>query len=283
MHVLTAAGVMEIDHDAQEVEMPSRRIRFPFVLVLAAAILAVAGTTTYAVLAARPSATVVRQVSASGSPVSSSTSSLTVGQVYKRAYRGVVQITVRSTQTVPTPWGGDAQTSQAQGSGFVVSADGRIVTNEHVVEGASSITVKLWNGKTYAARVVDSDPSLDLAVLKVDAPGSVLHPLTLADSSDVQVGDEVVAIGSPFGLSETVTSGIVSALHRHISGTNNATITNAIQTDAAINHGNSGGPLLNAQGQVIGVNSQIESDSGGNDGVGFAVSSNDVKQLLSRV
>jgi putative serine protease PepD len=263
--------------------MPSRRVRFPFVLVLAVAIIAGAGTITYAVLGARPAATVVRQVTVSGSPVSSSTSSLTVGQVYKRAYRGVVQITVRTTQTVPTPWGGDSQTSEAQGSGFVVSADGRIVTNEHVVEGASSITVKFWNGKTYAARVVESDASLDLAVLKVDAPGSVLHPLTLADSSDVQVGDAVVAIGSPFGLSETVTSGIVSAVHRRITATNNATIANAIQTDAAINHGNSGGPLLNAEGQVIGVNSQIESDSGGNDGVGFAVSSNTLHQLLSRV
>ena len=263
--------------------MPSRRVRFPFVLVLAVAILAGAGTTTYAVLAARPTATVVRQVTVSGTPVSSSTSSLTVGQIYERAHRGVVQITVRSTQSAPPPWGGDAQTSEAQGSGFVVSADGRIVTNEHVVDGASSITVKFWNGKMYTARVVESDPSLDLAVLKVDAPSSVLHPLTLADSSDVQVGDAVVAIGSPFGLSETVTSGIVSAVDRRITATNSATITNAIQTDAAINHGNSGGPLLNAQGQVIGVNSQIESDSGGNDGVGFAVSSNDVEQLLSRV
>jgi S1-C subfamily serine protease len=151
--------------------------------VLAAAILAGAGTITFAVLAARPSATVARRVTVSGSPVSSSTTSRTAGQVYERSCRGVVQITVRSTQTAPTPWGGDPQTSEAQGSGFVVSADGRIVTNEHVVAGASSITVKLWNGKTYAARVVESDPSLDLAVVKVDAPSSMLHPLTLADSS----------------------------------------------------------------------------------------------------
>ncbi len=257
--------------------MLSRRFRFPFVIALAAATIAAAGT--FAALAARPTTTVVRQVTVSGSPVSSTTSALTVGQVYTRAYRGVVQITVRSTQQ--TPFGGDTQ--QAQGSGFVVSGDGQVVTNAHVVEGAGSITVKLWNGKTYAARVVSTDVSLDLAVLKIDAPSSQLHPLTIADSSDVQVGDAVVAIGSPFGLSETVTSGIVSAVHRRIAATNSATITNAIQTDAAINHGNSGGPLLNAQGQVIGVNSQIESDSGGNDGVGFAVSSNSVRQLLSRV
>src|SRR5262249_33024536 len=152
-----------------------------------------------------------------------------------------------------------------------------------VIDGANSITVKFWNGRSYTARVVESDPSFDLAVLKVDAPSSELHPLTLADSGDVQVGDAVVAIGSPFGLSETVTSGIVSALDRHISGTNNATISDAIQTDAAINHGNSGGPLLNAQGQVIGVNSQIQSESGGSEGVGFAVPSSAVRQLLSRV
>jgi S1-C subfamily serine protease len=259
--------------------MLSRRIRFPFAIALAAATIAAAGTATFAALAARPATTVVRQATVSGSPVSATTSALTVGQVYKRAYRGVVQVTVRST--APTPFG--VGTQEAQGSGFVVSADGQIVTNEHVVEGADSITVKFWNGKTYTARLVDSDASLDLAVLKVDAPSSQLHPLTLADSSDVEVGDTVVAIGSPFGLQETVTTGIVSAVHRRITATNNAIITNAIQTDAAINHGNSGGPLLNAHGQVIGVNSQIESDSGGNDGVGFAVSSNSVRQVLARV
>ena len=120
-------------------------------------------------------------------------------------------------------------------------------------------------------------------MIKVDAPTSQLHPLSLGDSSDVQVGDAVVAIGSPFGLSETVTSGIISAVHREITATNNATIQNAIQTDAAINHGNSGGPLLNAQGQVIGVNAQIESESGGSDGVGFAVPSSSIHQLLSQV
>jgi len=263
--------------------MPNRRISRPFVLVLAVGTIAGAGAITLAALAARPAKTVVRQVTVAGSPVSSTRGSLSVGQIYKLAYRGVVQITVRTTHATQTPFGPKSQAAQAQGSGFVVSADGRIVTNEHVVAGGTAITVKFWNGRTYTARVLESDPSLDLAVLKADAPSSQLHPLTLADSNDVQVGDAVVAIGSPFGLSETVTNGIVSALDRHINGTNNATIADAIQTDAAINHGNSGGPLLNAQGQVIGVNSQIESDSGGSDGVGFAVSSNDVQQLLSRV
>jgi putative serine protease PepD len=127
---------------------------------------------------------------------------------------------------------------------------------------------------------VTRDASTDLAVLKVNAPGAQLHPLSLGDSSAVEIGDAVVAIGSPFGLEETVTSGIVSALHREITATNDATIPGAIQTDAAINHGNSGGPLLDVLGEVIGVNAQIESESGGSDGVGFAIPSSAVRALL---
>jgi putative serine protease PepD len=260
--------------------MPRRRLRLPVAVALVSLAVA-AGTATFAILAGTGTTTVVRNVTVSSSPIASTTSSLSVGQIYKRAYRGVVEITVTSTQTAQTPFGPDAQTQKAQGSGFVVDASGDIVTNEHVVAGAESISVTFWNGKTYTARVVDTDTSLDLALLKVDAPSSQLHPLSLADSSAVQVGDAVVAIGSPFGLNGTVTSGIVSAVHRQITATNNATIANAIQTDAAINHGNSGGPLLNAEGQVIGVNAQIESDSGGNDGVGFAIASSDVQRLLS--
>jgi putative serine protease PepD len=151
------------------------------------------------------------------------------------------------------------------------------------VDGATSITVRFWNGKTYSATLVGSDPSTDLAVIKVNAPASVLEPLTLANSDDVAVGDSVVAIGSPFGLENTVTSGIVSALHREMTSPNNFSIDDSIQTDAAINHGNSGGPLLNSSAQVIGVNAQIESDSGGNDGVGFAIPSNTVKTIVSEL
>src|SRR6266545_3921619 len=160
-----------------------------------------------------------------------------------------------------------------------------IVRQETVSNGerATSISVRFWNGKTYKAEVVGSDPSTDLAVIKVDAPASVLTPLILADSNAVAVGDNVVAIGSPFGLENTVTSGIVSALHRQMTSPNNFSIDDSIQTDAAINHGNSGGPLLNAEAQVIGVNAQIESDSGGNDGVGFAIPSNTVKSIVSEL
>jgi putative serine protease PepD len=139
--------------------------------------------------------------------------------------------------------------------------------------------VRFWNGSTYKATVVGSDPSTDLAVIKVDAPDSVLHPLTVADSGRVQVGDAAIAIGSPFGLEETVTSGIVSALHREMRAPNEFTINDSIQTDAAINHGNSGGPLLNSSGQVIGVNAQIAGSTGANVGVGFAIPSNTVRKI----
>jgi len=262
--------------------MPRRRLT----LLIAVALVSLAigaGGATFALVAGTATTTVVRNVTVPSSQIASTTSSLSVGQIYKQAYRGVVEITVTSMQTARTPFGLDSQTQKAQGSGFVVDASGDIVTNEHVIAGAQSISVRFWNGKTYTAKVVDSDTSLDVALIKVDAPSSQLHPLSLGDSSTVQVGDAVVAIGSPFGLNETVTSGTVSAVHREITATNNATIQNAIQTDAAINHGNSGGPLLNAQGRVIGVNAQIESESGGSDGVGFAGPSNSIQPLLSQI
>jgi S1-C subfamily serine protease len=151
------------------------------------------------------------------------------------------------------------------------------------VSGASSIQVRFWNGSTYKAKVVGTDASTDLAVIHVNAPASLLSPLQLGDSAAVAVGDGVVAIGSPFGLEETVTSGIVSALHRQMTSPNNFTIDDSIQTDAAINHGNSGGPLIDLHGRVIGVNAQINSDSGGNDGVGFAIPSNTVRSVVKQL
>src|SRR5512133_179751 len=219
--------------------------------------------------------TVVRQVPVQSSEPTADSSALTVGQIYRQTYQGVVEITVSSNQQTPL----GSQEAQSQGSGFVIDSDGHVVTNEHVVDNAKSVSVRFWNGDTYSASVVGSDPSTDLAVIKVDAPQSILHPLTLGDSSSVRVGDTVVAIGSPFGLEESVTSGIVSALHRQMEAPNNFTINDSIQTDAAINHGNSGGPLLDINGDVIGVNSQIRSDSGGSDGVGFAIPSNTVKSI----
>jgi putative serine protease PepD len=237
------------------------------------------GAATYAAFSSGGK-TVVRQVTVADSqPVASSTG-LSVNSIYQRTHKGVVEITVSEQSSAPF---GETGRAQAQGSGFVSDSDGHIITNEHVVDGAQSIKVKFWNGKSYDATVVGSDASTDLAVLKVDAPASLLSPLSLADSSGVHVGDNVVAIGSPFGLEQTVTTGIVSALHREMTSPNGFTIDDSIQTDAAINHGNSGGPLLNSEGKVIGVTSQIESDSGGNDGVGFAVPSNTVKSIAAQL
>ena len=194
-----------------------------------------------------------------------------------------MEITVTTGGSGSGFFGQGGGSSQAQGSGFVYDTQGHIVTDQHVVAGASSISVRFSNGATYKATVVGTDASSDLAVIKVNAPASLLHPLALADSDSVQVGDDVVAIGSPFGLEGTLTSGIVSALHRDITSPNNFTITDTIQTDAAINHGNSGGVLLNTDGKVIGVTAQIDSESGGNDGVGFAIPSNTVRSVVAQI
>src|SRR3954468_1100610 len=216
------------------------------------------------------------------------TGALSVNQIYQQTKNGVVDIKVRTSSGSATPnFGGPnnggSQESQAEGSGFVIDNDGHIATNQHVVDGATSIKVTFADGKTASAKVVGTDRSTDVAVIQVDASKSDLHPLTFADSNDVQVGDGVVAIGSPFGLEGTVTTGIVSALDRTIQAPNNFTISGAIQTDAAINHGNSGGPLLDSAGHVIGINSQIESDSGGNDGIGFAVPSSIVQRVAQQL
>jgi putative serine protease PepD len=267
--------------ERKEAAMTRRRTLSTAAVLVAAAAIGVGGAATYAGLAPEGTRTVVRQETVSNGEPAANTTGLSVSDIYQRTQKGVVEITVTTSQSA-NPFGGQ-QTQQAQGSGFVYDTNGRIITNQHVVEGATSISVRFWNGKTYKAEVVGSDPSTDLAVIKVDAPASVLTPLTLADSNAVAVGDNVVAIGSPFGLENTVTSGIVSALHRQMTSPNNFSIDDSIQTDAAINHGNSGGPLLDAEAQVIGVNAQIESDSGGNDGVGFAIPSNTVESIVSEL
>jgi putative serine protease PepD len=266
--------------------MTRRPHRFIIASLLAAACLgAGGGAVAFATLHDGGTKTVVKQVTVhEGQPVASSSAPLSVNQIYRKAYRGVVEITVTSNGSgQQTPFGGGSGETQAEGSGWVYDDQGHIVTNEHVVDGATSISVQFWNGKTYTAHLVGSDKTTDLAVIKVDAPSSQLFPLSVGSSSDLQVGDGVVAIGSPFGLEETVTSGIVSALHRSIDSQSQFTITNAIQTDAAINHGNSGGPLLDSQGRVVGVNSQIKSESGDNAGVGFAIPEATVSQVAPQL
>ncbi|HZT45295.1 MAG TPA: trypsin-like peptidase domain-containing protein [Gaiellaceae bacterium] len=253
-----------------------RRILPLIVVALASAGLAVGG---YALVSPTATRTIVRPAPVSAQPAARVTP-LSVTGVYERTAKGVVEITASSTDS--SPFGG-SQRQQAQGSGFVYDSAGHVVTNDHVVDGAQSISVRFWNGATYKATFVGADPSTDLAVLEVDAPASVLHPLALGSSGSLQVGQPVVAIGSPFGLENSVTAGIVSALHREMTAPNNFTIADSIQTDAAINHGNSGGPLLDLTGNVVGVNAQIESDSGGNDGVGFAIPSNTVRSIVTQL
>jgi S1-C subfamily serine protease len=218
---------------------------------------------------------------------------LTIHEVYERAAPGVVQVTATSRVAVqsnpfldPFGFGGStAETQQALGSGFVIDKSGHIVTNYHVVQGAQRVQVSFSDNERLSARVVGRDPSTDVAVLQVKTRSRALTPLALGDSDAVRVGDAVLAIGNPLGEDRSVTSGIVSALQRRIYAPNGAPIDSVIQTDAALNHGNSGGPLLNALGQVIGVNSQIQTATGstGNIGIGFAIPINTVKNVAGQL
>ena len=233
--------------------------------------------------------TVVTETAAAPSPglAPRSGAAMTVHQIYERAASGVVRVNATNNSTsssgTPSPFG--SQGVSALGSGFVVDKTGHIVTNYHVVEGADEVTVSFSNRDTVKAEIVGTDASSDLAVLRVQTAASALTPLPLGNSDNVQVGDPVVAIGNPFGLDRTVTSGIVSALQRLITAPNQFTIDHVIQTDAPINHGNSGGPLISARGQVIGVNTQIETGdtATGNVGIGFSVPSNTVKDVVAQI
>jgi S1-C subfamily serine protease len=202
-------------------------------------------------------------------------------EVYARRRSGVVSITATAeTGAGPGP-GGEAT---AGGTGVVIDDEGHVLTNEHVVSGASSVRVELASGRTAAATVVGTDPSTDLALLEIDVPASELDPIPLGDSSTLAVGDPVLAIGDPFGYEGSASAGIVSGLGRTIEAPNGFSITGAIQTDAAVNHGNSGGALLNAAGQLVGIPAQI-ADSGvdANVGVAFAVPVDTAKAVVSQL
>ena len=232
--------------------------------------------------------TTTSPAAAAVSPVADTGTALNSRQVYEAAKGSVAYITAEVTQQSEGPFG-QSQSGQASGSGFVVSKDGYVVTNAHVVDGASAVTVKIGVGDTKTARVVGQDTSSDIALLKFDPGSEELVPLALADSDDVHVGDPSFAIGSPYGLQRTLTTGVVSALDREISAPNGFSISGVIQTDAALNPGNSGGPLLDSHGRVIGVNSQIESSgstaggSASNSGIGFAVPSNTVTSVVEQL
>ena len=229
--------------------------------------------------------TVVTETSAARSPglAPADANGMSVNEIYERAASGVVRVNSTSNSTAASGLG--SQQTSALGSGFVIDKTGHIVTNYHVVEGADVVTVSFSNRDTVKAEVVGTDPSSDIAVLRVNTAASALTPLPLGNSDAVEVGDPVVAIGNPFGLDRTVTAGIVSALQRLITAPNRFTIDHVIQTDAPINHGNSGGPLLSSRGQVIGVNTQIETGdtATGNVGIGFSVPSNTVKDVVAQI
>jgi S1-C subfamily serine protease len=222
-------------------------------------------------------AAVAREITVTSTEAVGAPDRRSISRIYARVAPGVVEVEVTRGSTAGEP------RSRAQGSGFVFDRRGHIVTNLHVIAGADEIEVGFPSGAEYDATIVATDPPTDLAVIQVGAPASLLHPLELANSSRVAIGDEVLAFGSPFGLEGTVTHGIVSALHRRMAGGNGFMIHDTIQTDAAINHGNSGGPLVDGHGRVIGVNAQIESDSGGSDGVGFAIPSSTVLRVVRQL
>jgi S1-C subfamily serine protease len=203
----------------------------------------------------------------------SKNSVMSLADLFAKSDDGVVQIIVRKAN--------DTSFTRDLGSGIVYDQNGHIITNNHVVANAVKITVTFHDGNSYTATLVGTDPFADLAVIKVNADSSVFHPLTLGDSSRLRIGEPVAAIGSPFGLSGSVTSGIVSQVGRLLETPDTASfsIPDVIQTDAAINPGNSGGPLLNMQGQVIGINTAIQSGTGEFSGIGFAIPSNTIKKI----
>jgi S1-C subfamily serine protease len=207
-------------------------------------------------------------------------------QIYEQDASGVVSISAtgvtagRSTSEMLK--GEESERGPAEGSGFEIDDNGTILTNWHVVSGASKITVGLGPHKTVEAHLVGDDPSEDIALLSIPTNGLTLHPLTLGDSSTVQIGDPVLTIGNPFGLERSLTTGVISGLERRITAPNGAIIDGALQIDAPINPGNSGGPLLSERGEVIGINSQLETGGSGDGsvGVGFAIPIDTVKREL---
>lgn len=200
--------------------------------------------------------------------------------VYENVNQSVVNITTRAVRTdlmfMDVPMEGS-------GSGSVIDKQGHVLTNYHVIEGAQQVRVTLANGRSYDAGLVGQDPSNDIAVLKIDAPEEELHPVTWGVSTDLMVGQKIYAIGNPFGLERTLTVGIISSLNRTLMSRNRRTIKNIIQIDAALNRGNSGGPLLDSRGQLIGMNTAIASTTGENTGVGFAIPVNTILRVVPQL
>ena len=202
-------------------------------------------------------------------------------QVYEKCNRSTVNIDTKSIQQRASFFGIATEVESERGSGIVIDKKGHILTNFHVVEGAKEVQVTLFSGKSYIAEVIGVDPPTDIAVLKIEAVPEELFPVEIADSSKLLVGQKVYAIGNPFGLERTLTSGIISSLNRTIgSKVRNRPIKQVIQIDAAINPGNSGGPLLDSRGRMIGMNTAIASRVGENSGVGFAIPTNNIHRIV---
>ena len=238
--------------------------------------------------------TIVTTVEAAAPATPSNASQRTLGlsphEAYVRDAPGVAFVTSTIVQKTESPFNIFGEESERQGtatgSGIVIDANGTILTNYHVIENAIKVTVSFEKGESVEAQVVGKDPSNDLAILHVSPDGLKLHPLKLGNSSAVEVGDPVYAIGNPFDLERTLTTGVISALQRRITAPNGFEIDNVLQTDAPINPGNSGGPLLNVNGEVIGINSQIETGGGGSDGsvgIGFSIPINTAKAKISQL
>lgn len=232
--------------------------------------------------------TTVEAATPTPSNASERTSGLSPHEAYVRDAPGVAFVTstvVQKSESSPFNLFGEQTQRQgtATGSGIVIDAKGTILTNYHVVENAVKVTVSFEKGKSVEAKVVGKDPSDDLAILRIPTDGLILHPLKLGNSSAVEVGDPVYAIGNPFDLERTLTTGVISALQREITAPNGFTINHVLQTDAPINPGNSGGPLLNINGEVIGINSQIETggNGGGSVGIGFSIPINTAKSEIA--
>jgi S1-C subfamily serine protease len=233
--------------------------------------------------------TIVEETSTpAATPSSGGAGQLTPAEIYRRDAPGVVYITAIVVEQTQSPFDLFPSTTRgtSTGTGFVINRSGTILTNAHVISGAVKITVAFAGNQTVTARVIGRDPDDDLALLKVNPDGIPLVPLQLGDSNTVQVGDPTYAIGNPFGLSRSFTSGVVSAVQRLIRAPNNFSIDNVIQTDAPLNPGNSGGPLINAQGEVIGINSQIAtggSSSNGSVGIGFAIPIDTARTVIPQI
>jgi putative serine protease PepD len=261
------------------------RLRRLLPLAVAAAIGIGVGAGTYALTSRGSGTSSTTKVVVPAQPASSTSTVDSLTQLYKDDAPGVVDITVElptsgTTPSFPFSQPNQSQKAEAEGTGFEIDTNGNILTAQHVVANATAITVAFQDGSTAKASVVGTDKSTDTAVIHVDVSSSKLHPLALGDSSSVAPGQSVVAIGSPFSLPETMTAGIVSATNRTITAPNKFSITGAIQTDTAINHGNSGGPLIDtATNTVIGINDQIETDTNDNAGIGFAVPINSSKNV----